>query len=190
MTIPTLLPPASTPLERAMSRAMGRFNPAQRIPSLWNAKTCPVTFLPYLAWALSVDEWDPQWSEDTKRAAIAAARDIHQRKGTPSAIRLALASVGQPDAEIIERADFIRCDGSVVCDGTRSCGGRWATYRIKLFKPITIGMARLIKRLLASVGRNAVHLLSIEYQESAFRCDGTITCDGEYSCGSVNTMLT
>lgn len=187
---PTLLPPSSTPLERALSRTLGRFSPPARVPVLWNAATCPPAFLPHLAWALSVDEWDPLWSEEKKRAAIAAAREIHQHKGTPSAIRRALAAIGQPDAQLIERADYIRCDGSVSCDGSHTCGGRWATYRVKLLRPITVGMARLIKRLLASVGRNAVHLLGIDYAETAFRCDGTILCNGEYTCGAVNTTLT
>ncbi|HJW26435.1 MAG TPA: phage tail protein I [Rhodocyclaceae bacterium] len=185
----TLLPPSSTPLERALSRAMGRFNPPSVIPTLWNPDTCPISVLPYLAWALSVDEWDEAWSIEKKREVVKEARGIHQKKGTLSAIRRALASVGQPDAEIIERADLIRCDGSVICDGTHSCGGEWATRRVVLKRPVTIDQAFLIKRLIGAVGRNCVHLLSVRFDASAFRCDGTITCNGAYSCGTVNTTI-
>lgn len=191
MSLPdTLLPPSSTPLERALARTMGSFNHPRFVPSLWNADTCPEAFLPYLAWALSVDEWDERWSVVKKREVIKAAREIHRRKGTPIAIRRALASVGQPNADLIERADFIRCDGSVICDGTRSCGGQWATRRVILKQPITVSGAYQIKRLLAAVGRNCVHLLAIRFAAAAFRCDGTITCNGNYTCGTVNTTIT
>lgn len=188
-TTPSLLPPASTPLERAIEQTQARFSPPRLVPTLWNAATCPEAFLPYLAWAVSVDEWDSLWSVDKKRAVIAESREIHQRKGTPSAIRRALASIGQPDAEIIERRDFIRCDGSVRADGARTCGGRWATYYVTLFRPITISGAYQVKRLLEAVGRNAVELVAIDFAAAAFRCDGSIRCNGQYSCGSVNTTL-
>ena len=32
------------------------------IDRLWNPATCPENILPFLAWALSVDVWNPQWS--------------------------------------------------------------------------------------------------------------------------------
>ncbi|MBG8794166.1 phage tail protein I [Salmonella enterica subsp. enterica] len=30
---------------------------------MWNPATCPIRFLPYLAWAFSVDRWDESWTE-------------------------------------------------------------------------------------------------------------------------------
>lgn len=63
------------------------------IEHLWNPETCPVTALPYLAWAVSVDVWDPQWSEDIKRQVIAAAPELHRIKGTPKAVKQALTSL-------------------------------------------------------------------------------------------------
>lgn len=188
-TVASLLPPSSTPLERAIEQTQARFSPAQIVPTLWNAASCPANVLPYLAWALSVDEWDHAWSEEKKRAVIIESRAIHQHKGTPYAIRRALASIGQPDADLIERRDFIRCDGSALADGKHSCGGRWATFYVKLIRPITVSGAYQVKRLLAAVKRNCVHLIAIDFAAAAFRCDGSIRCNGEYSCGSVNTTL-
>ncbi|WP_232695865.1 phage tail protein I [Yersinia kristensenii] len=58
--------------------------------TLWDPWQCPVTLLPYLAWALSVDRWDFNWSEATKRHVIASSFFIHQHKGTISALRRAV----------------------------------------------------------------------------------------------------
>lgn len=90
-----LLPGNSTPLERAAAEALAGI---QRVPvplrTLWNPATCPVELLPYLAWAFSVDRWDPAWSETAKRSVIAAAFYVHKRKGTISALRRAVEPLG------------------------------------------------------------------------------------------------
>lgn len=192
MTTPaTILPPSSTPLERAIEQTgAARLGALPSIvASLWNAASCPAALLPYLAWANAVDEWDENWSEQKKRTVIAEAPEIHRTKGTAYAIRRALTALGQGDAEIIERTDYIRCDGSVTCDGSHTCGGQWATYLVNLRQALTVGDAHLIRRLLEAVGRNAVQLLAINFEAAAFRCDGTITCNGDYSCGAVNTTI-
>lgn len=188
----TLLPPASTPLERNLSRTMGRFNPPSIVPGLWNPDTCPPSILPYLAWALSVDEWDNGWPIEKKREVVKAAREIHQKKGTPLAIARALESIGQPDAVLIERADCIRRDGSRRHDGTghrRGLDG-WATRRIILNRQVTIDQAFQIKRLLEAVGRNCVHTTAIDYAQAALRRNGVAARDGSYTRGVVNTSLT
>ncbi|UYB59502.1 phage tail protein I [Klebsiella michiganensis] len=61
---------------------------------LWNPWKCPVKFLPYLAWAFSVDRWEETWSEVEKRQEISDAFWIHQRKGTISAIRFVIEKMG------------------------------------------------------------------------------------------------
>lgn len=189
--IATLLPPSSTPLERAVSRTMGRFNPDKIVPTLWNAATCPPEFLPYLAWAVSVDEWDHRWSIDKKRAVIAAAPEIHRRKGTPLAIRRALESMGQADADIIERADCIRHDGTARRNGWHRRLGQagWATYRINLKRPVTVDQAIVIKRLLGAVTRNCVHLVAIDYSQAAIRRNGMAIRNGSYTRGVVAAQL-
>ncbi|MCT8467012.1 phage tail protein I [Chromohalobacter canadensis] len=90
-----LLPPNSTPLERAAAEAGAEI---QRVPillrQLWNPYTCPLALLPYLAWAFSVDRWDATWSESAKRNVVAAAFYVHQKKGTISALRRVVEPLG------------------------------------------------------------------------------------------------
>lgn len=91
----TLLPPHATSLmlriERACERATTMPVPLRQ---LWDPDTCPPALLPYLAWALSVDRWDPAWSEATKRAAIKQSYFIHRHKGTIAALRRAVEPLG------------------------------------------------------------------------------------------------
>ena len=90
-----LLPNNSTPLELQAAQALAQI---QRVPiplrQLCNPNTCPVAVLPYLAWAFSVDRWDSNWSEATKRAAIRSSRYIHAHKGTIGALRRVVDPLG------------------------------------------------------------------------------------------------
>ena len=90
-----LLPNNSTPLERAAAEALADI---QRVPvplrQLWNPNTCPARLLPYLAWAFSVDRWDPLWTERAKREVIATSFYIHRKKGTISALRRVVEPLG------------------------------------------------------------------------------------------------
>lgn len=89
-----LLPMNQTPLEAALARAtVPRVSP-DVIATLWDADRCPIRLLPWLAWALSVDEWDEIWDEATQRRVIAASIDIHRKKGTVAAVRAALTCLG------------------------------------------------------------------------------------------------
>ena len=188
---PSLLPPNTTPLERAIEQTQAVFDPAIKVPGLWNADTCPASALPYLAWALSVDEWDHTWSEDRKRAVIRESREIHQRKGTPSAIRRALAAMGQPDAEIIERADYIKHNGAARRNGQhRRLGhGGWATFRVVLKRAVTIDQAIQIRRVLDAVKRNCIELVAIDYSQAALRHNGQTKRNGLYTRGTVSAQL-
>lgn len=91
----SLLPSGSTPLERAAAEAMAEAV-ALNVPlrDLWNPDRCPFSLLPYLAWALSVDRWDQNWSEKTKRSVIKSSFFVHKRKGTINAIRRAVEPLG------------------------------------------------------------------------------------------------
>lgn len=90
-----LLPVGSSVLEVAAAKAAADI---ERVPvplrTLWNWRTCPVKLLPYLAWALSVDRWDENWPEATKRNVIASSFYVHQHKGTISALRRVVEPLG------------------------------------------------------------------------------------------------
>ena len=91
----SLLPRNASQLERLAAEALAQI---QRTPIplrlLWNPMLCPVEFLPYLAWAFSVDRWDSKWTESTKRTAIRASYYIHSRKGTIGALRRVVEPLG------------------------------------------------------------------------------------------------
>ncbi|WP_085630720.1 phage tail protein I [Pseudomonas sp. R16(2017)] len=89
----SLLPLNSTPLERGIEAT---FAETTLIPlrALYNPDNCPVHLLPHLAWAWSVDRWDPAWPEPVKRAAIKASFYIHKHKGTIGALRRVVEPLG------------------------------------------------------------------------------------------------
>jgi phage tail P2-like protein len=90
-----LLPANASSQERALSLAIER---AGSVPvpvrDAWNPDTCPPQLLGWLAWALSVDEWDGSWTDDQKRAVIKRSVAVHRYKGTIGAVREAIAALG------------------------------------------------------------------------------------------------
>lgn len=102
----SLLPPNASPQERAIEQSAERLG-AVDVPvgKLWDPKSCPVSLLPWLAWALSVDTWDAAWSEPVKRQVIADSLAVHARKGTPWAVVRAMTAAGAPSLELSEWFD-------------------------------------------------------------------------------------
>lgn len=91
----SLLPPGSSALERRLAQACSGISDLNvPLRDLWNPWKCPAKFLPYLAWAFSVDRWDEQWSEEEKRTAVSESFRLHQLKGTPAAIRHVTEKMG------------------------------------------------------------------------------------------------
>lgn len=90
-----LLPPNATPLEHALVQTAAR---AASMPvpirALWNVETCPVELLPWLAWTLALENWDPSWPENVKRARIRHSINVHRRKGTVASVREVVNSFG------------------------------------------------------------------------------------------------
>lgn len=112
-----LLPPNATATESAVSSTLSRIDTISvPIRALWRPRDCPAHLLPWLAWALSVDEWDEQWSEQQKREAIATAVYLHRHKGTKAAVQRAMQAIGH-DAQISEWFDYT---------------GRPYTYRLEM----------------------------------------------------------
>lgn len=92
-----LLPPNSTPNEKAMHAAVMSQMPADRFDEINTYKdpqTCPEYLLPYLAWERGVDEWDTNWPTQTKRDVVESAPEEQAHGGTVYAIKRALASLG------------------------------------------------------------------------------------------------
>lgn len=91
----SLLPPGSSALERRLAQACSGISDLNvPLRDLWNPWKCPAKFLPYLAWAFSVDSWDESWSDAEKRSVISEAFWLHQRKGTVAAIRRVIEKMG------------------------------------------------------------------------------------------------
>ncbi len=98
----SLLPLNATQEERDIELSAARIGDVPvEIGPLWNVDTCPSDLLPWLAWALSVDEWESCWGEDQKRQMIKQSAILHLKKGTVGAIKRALEAV-DAKTEIIE----------------------------------------------------------------------------------------
>ena len=91
----SLMASGSSVLEqRAAAACSSISNLSVPLRDLWNPWRCPVKFLPYLAWAFSVDRWEETWSETEKRQAVSDAFWIHQRKGTVATVRRVIETLG------------------------------------------------------------------------------------------------
>lgn len=120
----TLLPPNATTAERALEQVTAERlcqldAGAELIGTLWNPQTCPAALLPWLAWALSVDEWNSDWPEETKRAVCAESAELHRIKGTPAAVKKALQAMGYDSVEIIEGGGNT-LNGEQLLDGSQT----------------------------------------------------------------------
>ncbi len=98
----SLLPGNLSDLERDLDVAISRIEQISiPIAELWNPNTCPIDALPFLAWALSVDQWRSDWSEKIKRQVVAGSLDVHRVKGTRPAVERALSDLGI-EVELVE----------------------------------------------------------------------------------------
>lgn len=183
-----LMPPNSTAVERAFDSvaALRITNVRAPLRDLWNPASCPQHLLPWLAWALSVDEWDETWSQSQMRDVIAASVGVHRRKGTPGAVKRALVSAGYGDAELIESWGNTLYDGTSPRDGTvlRDGGGHWAEYRVRMARPITVSQSERIRALLATVAPARCHLDRIDFTEAQSLRDGTVPRNGTQTYGA------
>jgi len=95
MTDVSLLPPSATTQEISLANTVARISDIP-VPNgdLYNPATCPAAMLPWLAWAFSVDEWNPAWAESQKRQAIANSVYVHRHKGTIGALKSAIGALG------------------------------------------------------------------------------------------------
>jgi phage tail P2-like protein len=120
---------------------------------------------------VGVEEWESTWPEQVQRDVVAAARRIRQQKGTPAAIKLALAALSHPNAVLIERSGLD--------------DGEWATFSIILTRPVSIQQAQLIKQRIQNVKRVCCHLVALDFTSNAIKYNRTIKYDGTFSHGMV-----
>jgi phage tail P2-like protein len=187
----SLLPPNSTQQERALSHTVARISDVLvPLRTLNNDQTLAASLLPWLAWARSVNEWDSKWSESNKRAVIAASVSLHRTKGTIYSIKLALASAGYPDAEILEGDANNKYDGLITHDGKATYGTpnalNWAYYRVRLGHPISNAQAAQVKRILSNTAPARCVLAALEFSAVAATHDASINYDGSYNYGIVS----
>lgn len=116
--VASILPPQSTPLERAIEQVAARSVSIQApIESLVDPQTVPAAFLPFLAQGLSVDVWLRSWGESEQRRAVARSLQLHKLKGSPAALREMIGFAGgevlrfeRPPSTAYVGADFTASD--------------------------------------------------------------------------------
>ena len=180
MTYASILPPNSTPLERALEASFAARLAALPVPvgQMMNPATCPAAFLPWLAWALSVDDWDAGWSEAQKRTVIAASVAVHRRKGTIASVKQAMAAMGYGDVVITEGRQTM-------------VGGDWAVGNSNYW----VGAANVggAANWPASITMNGISSTKVGYGEEGgipyvdVRFQGTAT--GSVLHGVIDTIL-
>lgn len=180
-----LLPPNATPTEAALETATARLGDVPVVAGLWDPETCPAAVLPWLAWALSIDEWDAGWTDETKRRIVASSVAVHRRKGTVAAVKRAVADAGYGDAQVIERFGLNLYNGTRTHNAaiTHAPQDHWAEYRLVLSRPLTIAQAETVRRLVAAAAPARCKLKAVDFRAALNLYDATITHNGSYSHG-------
>lgn len=149
----TILPPNVSDLEKKLDEAgAARIKEINTpVPTVWDAKRCPVDALPYLAWALSVDYWRSDWSENVQRQVASDSLDYHLIKGSRPAVESAISNLGF-EAKCYEWFEMIP-------------EGPPCTFRVDVFTkdtPITEEMAIEIEHSINAAKRGTLHLLDVK----------------------------
>lgn len=124
----SLLPPNTSPLERNLEQAM-RFDLPVPIRELWSIEECPEHLLPWLGWSLGVDFWHLADTPRKRRDLIKNAIAWHKKRGTPWAVKQALATLGYQVEELIEQGEYRQrwlAAGGRVLDGSWQADGQYA----------------------------------------------------------------
>lgn len=154
-----LLPPNSTQLERDLAASSDVDQLPVELRTLWSAEHCPAAFLPYLAWTLSVDFWDMATTEAQQRALIAGAIAWHRKRGTPWAIKQALAAIGYPVLELVEQAEYHR---EWVAAGGRTLDGSWSLDGSATLQPPETGGSIVRRTALNHWAEYAIRLNAVD----------------------------
>lgn len=130
-----LLPPNASALERAFAATGAGIDTLPvAVRDIWNPATCPSALLPWLAWALAVDEWHESWSEADKRSVIADAIQVHRHRGTVWSLKKSLAPLGMA-VDIIDQASQ---RGSYAALHALRLDGSWRLDSAKQISPVEL----------------------------------------------------
>lgn len=103
----SLLPPNASKLLRDLESVFGN---SFDLPTLnryvVNPDLAPAHILPWLAWALSVDDWSDNWSEQIRRNVIKASVEVHRKKGTIGALKKALQAFNYTNVKVEEWFEY------------------------------------------------------------------------------------
>jgi len=170
-------PKGSHAIDIAASRAF-TLDP-QVLVDVTDPDTCPVSALPFLAWAYSVDEWPDGSTEAERRAIIKASVAVHRRKGTLQSIKDVLSAAGYGDVTIQTGADRLYRDGTVLRNRSvlYGAGMGWAEWAIIVSNSDPLPSAELVSLLVQTAPARCV-LISVGYQKLFFRHNGSFTRDG------------
>lgn len=103
----SLLSPNASKLLRDLESVFGK---SFDLPTLnryvANPDLAPAHILPWLAWALSVDDWSDSWSEEVRRNVIKASIEVHKKKGTIGALKKALQAFKYENVKVEEWFEY------------------------------------------------------------------------------------
>ena len=192
----SLLPPGSSALERRLAQACSGISDLNvPLRDLWNPWKCPAKFLPYLAWAFSVDRWEETWTETEKRQAVSDAFWIHQRKGTVAAVKRVIEGFGYSMTldewwEVADPAGTFRLSVDLNEIGITEAMLKELERLINETKPVSRHLARLdvISRTSGSIYMGAalytgdiVTIYPPDYQaDDSLHYNGLVSFDGNY----------
>jgi len=159
-----LLPPNASDLEKDLEATLqAELLLDVPVGDLWSPYRCPREFLPWLAYAVGVEEWDSTWPETVKRDVISATPDIRRHRGTVWAVREALRAAGYADAYIEEGMPYLTHNGAELHNGEDdySGGSRWALFRVIADIGENIGVSGSERERLVRLVRRAKPVRSV-----------------------------
>lgn len=103
----SLLPPNASILIKDLEAVLGEALDLETLNRFVNnPSVAPQNILPWLAWAVSADDWSDSWSEEVRRNVIKASIEVHQRKGTIGALKKALEAFNYTNIKVEEWFDY------------------------------------------------------------------------------------
>ncbi|MCX8731165.1 phage tail protein [Gilliamella sp. B2969] len=144
-----------------------------------------------LAWHFSLTHeylWKLAESLTAKRELLKISTKLHQKKGTPWAIRNIIRALGYGDIDIVEGLGIRYRNGQFCRNGIKkhSLSENWACYRIIFHQPITNDIAELLRRAIPEYAPARCKLVSLDYRAAAARHNGMIkNRNGQYNRGII-----